>query len=560
MGAQERELRRQLDWLMTFRVVIITTLMVSTFVIELMYRPLLSLQPFYVLAVVTYAMTIAYAILSRVLRAVRPQIYAQLIGDLLVVTGFVYLTGGAESPFSFLYLLTIIIGSILLVRRGGFVVAACSWLMYAGMVLLIQRHVLPRYPVGLEEGETATVRILYSLVAHLVSFFAVAYLASYLTENLRSTGRELQMRRDDLAQLRDYNDHIIESMNSGLLTTDAEGRITFANRGAVEITGRPIGELVRRNVLEVLGQPQEFLARVKAALESERRFRSELDFEDGRGRRLFLGFTVSVLRERGGEPLGMIFIFQDLTEIRALEDEVALKKRMAALGEMAAGVAHELRNPLASISGSVQVLKRDLKPRGEAAELMDIVIKESKRLDQIIRDFLLFAKPGRFNPEPADLAAVLSETLSLLENSEERRAHHRVATRFRPESIRFEFDVNRMKQVFWNLAKNALKAMPEGGTLTVSAFDLGDGQVTVTFADTGVGMSEEDIASNFQPFHGSFSSGTGLGLAIVYRIIEEHGGRIRVKSRAGQGTEIAVHLPRHVAAGAAEQERRWTAS
>src|SRR6266850_1947874 len=538
MGAQERELRRQLDWLMTFRVVIITTLMVSTFVIELMYRPLLSLRPFYVLAVVTYCMTIAYAVISRSLRAVLPQIYVQLIGDLLVVTGFVYLTGGAASPFSFLYLLTIIIGSILLVRRGGFLVAACSWLMYAGMVLLIQRGVLTPYPAGSEEGGTATVRILYSLVAHLVSFIAVAYLASYLTENLRRTGRELEMRRDDLAQLRDYNDNIIESMNSGRLITD----------------------LMRRNILEVLGRSSDFLARVRAALESERRYRSELNYEDGRGRRLFLGFTVSVLRDRTGDPLGMIFIFQDLTEIRALEDEVALKKRMAALGEMAAGVAHELRNPLASISGSVQVLKRDLKPQGEAADLMDIVIKESKRLDQIIRDFLLFAKPGRFHPESADLVAVLQETLSLLENSEERRPQHKVATRFRPETIRVDLDVNRMKQVFWNLAKNALKAMPEGGTLTVSALDPGDGQVSVTFADSGIGMSEEDIASNFQPFHGSFASGTGLGLAIVYRIIEEHGGRIRVKSRRSAGTEVTVHLPRQAAAVAAHEERRWTAS
>src|SRR5881409_740672 len=168
MGALERELRRQLDWLMTFRVVIITTLMVSTFVIELMYRPLLTLQPFYILAVVTYAMTIAYAVLSRTLRTVQPQIYAQLIGDLLVVTGFVYLTGGTESPFSFLYLLTIIIGSILLVRRGGFLVAAGSWVMYASMILLVQRGVLPPYPAGSEEGEAATVRILYFLVAHLV--------------------------------------------------------------------------------------------------------------------------------------------------------------------------------------------------------------------------------------------------------------------------------------------------------------------------------------------------------------------------------------------------------
>src|SRR2546422_4765380 len=560
MGAQERELRRQLDWLMTFRVVIITTLMVSTFVIELMYRPLLSLQPFYVLAVVTYAMTIAYAVMSRMLRAVPPQIYAQLIGDLLVVTGFVYLTGGAAGPFSFLYLLTIIIGSILLVRPGGFLVAACSWLMYASMVLLVQRNVIPPAPAGAEEGEAATVRVLYSLVAHLVSFFAVAYLASSLTENLRRTGRELQLRRDDLAQLRDYNDNIIESMNSGLLTADGEGAITFANRGAMEITGRSAADLLRRNIADVLGQGPPFLDRVRSALESERRFRTELDYEDGRGRKMFLGFTVSVLRERSGAPLGMIFIFQDLTEIRALEEEVALKKRMAALGEMAAGVAHELRNPLASISGSVQVLKRDLRPQGEAGDLMDIVIKESKRLDQIIRDFLLFAKPGRFHPETADLVEVLRETLSLLENSEEMRPHHRVETRSRPASIRFDFDVNRMKQVFWNLAKNALKAMPRGGTLTVSAVDAGDGQVTVTFADTGIGMTEEDVAANFQPFHGSFASGTGLGLANGYPTIQGHGGRFRVQSRKDAGTVITRHLPRAVAAGAGREERRWTAS
>src|SRR5262245_8104045 len=560
MGAQERELRRQLDWLMTFRVVIITTLMVSTFVIELMYRPLLSLQPFYVRAVVTDARTIAYALMSRTLRAVPPQIYAQLLGDLLVVTGFVYLTGGAESPFSFLYLLTIIIGSILLVRRGGFLVAAGSWLMYASMILLVERGVLPPYPAGSEEGEAATVRILYSLVAHLVSFFAVAYLASYLTENLRRTGRELQMRRDDLAQLRDYNDNIIDSMNSGLLTTDGEGTITFANRGAAEFVGRPVAELVRHSIAEVLGQRPQFLDRVRSALERERRYRTELDYEDGRGRKMFLGSTVSILRERDGAPLGMIFIFQDLTEIRVLEEEVALKKRMAALGEMAAGVAHELRNPMASISGSVQVLKRDLKPQGEAAELMDIVIKESKRLDQIIRDFLLFAKPGRFHAETSDLVAVLKETLSLLENSEEMRPQHRIATRFRPESIRFSFDVNRMKQVFWNLAKNALKAMPDGGTLTVSAIDAADRQVTVTFADTGFGMSEDDIATNFQPFHGTFESGTGLGLAIVYRIIEEHGGRIRVRSRRGSGTEVTVQLTSPGQATAAPEERRWTAS
>ncbi len=561
MGPQQRELRRQLDWLMTFRVVIITTLLASTFVIELLYRPLLSLKPFYLLVAYTYLLTIGYAVLARSLRALPPQVYVQLVGDLAIVTGFVYLTGGADSPFSFLYLLSIIVGSILLVRRGGFAMAACSWVMYAGMVLMIHRGLLPRYPEGaFERGEVATVRILYSLVAHLVSFFAVAYLASYLAESLRRAGKELEMRQDDLAQLRAYNDNIIDSMNSGLLTTDWEGGITFANRAAAEITGRPVGELVRRNILEVLGQERPFLWRIRTALEKEKRYRCELDYAGAWGHDLFLGFTVSVLKERDGAPLGMIFIFQDLTEIRALEEEVALKKRMAALGEMAAGVAHELRNPLASISGSVQVLKRDLQPRTEASDLMDIVIKESKRLDKIIRDFLLFAKPGRFQAEPADLVVLLQETLSLLENSDERQPEHRVVTQFRPESIPAVVDVNRMKQVFWNLAKNGLKAMPHGGTLTVRAIDGRDDQVVVTFADTGIGMSEQEITSNFQPFHGSFESGTGLGLAIVYRIVEEHGGRIKVKSRAGAGTEVSLHLPRRQAPAQPAEERRWTVS
>ncbi|HXH27609.1 MAG TPA: ATP-binding protein [Candidatus Polarisedimenticolia bacterium] len=559
MASEQRELRRQLNWLMTFRVVIITTLLVCTFVIELLYRPRLPLKAFYLLAIFTYCLTIAWAVMSRSVRAVRVQVYAQLVGDLAIVTGFVYLTGGAESPFSFLYLLSIIVGSILLVRRGGYAVAAGSWVMYACLVLLVQRGLLPRFPEGaVGQGETPAVRIVYTLVAHLVSFLAVAYLSSYLAGSLHRTGQELQLRRDDLAQLRAFNEDIIDSMNSGLLTTDWDGRITFANRAAAEIAGRPAGDLTRRTILEVLDRDRPLLWNIRTTLERETRHRFELDFVDARGRALFLGFTVSVLRERRGDPVGMIFIFQDLTEIRALEEEVALKKRMAALGEMAAGVAHELRNPMASISGSVQVLKRDLQPRGEASALMDIVINESKRLDKIIRDFLLFAKPGRFQPEETDVVRLLRETLSLLENSDEMRPRHRVVTEFRPESIVVPLDVNRMKQVFWNLAKNALKAMPEEGTLTIRAVRE-ESQVIVGFADSGFGMSEREIATNFQPFHGSFPNGSGLGLAIVYRIVEEHGGRIRVRSRAGSGTEVALHLPCGTARPAIE-ERQWTAS
>ncbi len=561
MGWQQGELRRQLKWLMAFRVVITTTLLVCVFVIELSYRPLLPLKPFYLLAVFTYLLTIGYAVLMRTPRGIQAQVYVQLVGDISLLTAFVYVTGGSESPFSFLYLPSIIVGCVLLPRRrGGFAVAAGSWVMYACLILLIHDGILPRHPAGpFEDGEVATVRILYSLLAHLVSFFALAYLATHLAESLRRTDQELQMRRNDLAELRAFNDNIIDSINSGLLTTDSEGRITFANRAAASITGYASENLAQRTIFDVLQQDRPFVWQIYHALQQEKRYRFELDYTDAAGQDLYLGFTVSELRARSGIPLGMIFIFQDLTDIRVLEEEVALKKRMAALGEMAAGVAHELRNPLASISGSVQVLKRDLRPRPDEAELMDIVIKESKRLDSIIRDFLLFAKPGRFDPETADLARLVRETLSLLENSEEKRPHHRVMMEVPRETIPAVVDVNRIKQVFWNLAKNALKAMPDGGTLGVSVTQDPDGQSIVVFSDTGIGMSERDVTANFQPFHGSFRGGTGLGLAIVYRIVEEHGGRIRVQSRQGSGTKIEVHLPRRVVAERFE-ERQWTAS
>jgi two-component system sensor histidine kinase PilS (NtrC family) len=559
MRAAESELGRQLKWLMTFRVVVTTTLLVCAFVIELLYRPLRPLWPFYVLASGAYLLTLLYAGGLRAFPAPRVQAFVQLAGDAAIVTGFVYFTGGVQSPFSFLYLPGIVAACILLLRRGGFAIAACSWAMYAVLVLLLQQGGLPPSPQGLfEESNVPSVRVLYALLAHLVSFLALAYLASHLTESLRRTGRELEMRQHDLAHLRAFNDNIIDSINSGLLTCDGLGRVTFANRAAAEISGWTLEGLHGRTVAELLGQDAAILGRIGAALERERRYRFETDYRDPQGRDLFLGFTVSILKERDGTSVGMIFIFQDLTEIRVLEEEVALKKRMAALGEMAAGVAHELRNPLASISGSVQVLKRDLRPKGEAAELMDIVCKESKRLDGTIRDFLLFAKPGRFHAERADLADLLRETLSLLENSEEKRPSHQVVLDVGRESVPAEVDVNRMKQVFWNLAKNALRAMPEGGRLTARARAGPQEQAVVSFADTGIGMSDGEVAANFQPFHGSFRGGSGLGLAIVYRIVQEHGGRITVRSRPGTGTEIVLHLPRRSAV--TSTEATWIAS
>jgi len=539
------EPQRPIVGLMTYRVAVITTLLISTFIIELIFQPALPLKPFYLLGGVTYLLSLAYALLYRRMKDSQLFVQIQLAGDLTVVTGFVYATGGPESPFSFLYLILIITASILLFRRGGFLIASGAWLLYAVLVEAIYFRVLPLYPRGDFDGaDLSERRILYLLFSHLLSFLTVAYLTSHVSEMLRHAGERLVAKENDLAELRAFNEDIIDSMNSGLITTTLEGRITFANRAASQITGHPTDFLLGKGIESLLEAGESFLKELSVSLGRANRFRFEKEFHARDGATVFLGFTASILRNKEGVPLGFILIFQDLTEIRVLEEEVGLEKRMAALGEMAAGMAHELRNPLASISGSVQVLRRDLRSGTEQAELMEIILQESRRLEQTIRDFLLFAKPGRFTPQNVDLSEILSDSLKLLKNSEEFRRVHRLRTQFHPECIPVVVDPNRMRQVFWNLAKNALKAMPEGGTLTVKALGEMDGQVLVSFTDEGVGMAEGEVGNIFQPFHGSFPSGTGLGLAIVYRIVQEHQGRIRVKSRRGAGTEVQILLPK----------------
>jgi two-component system sensor histidine kinase PilS (NtrC family) len=286
------------------------------------------------------------------------------------------------------------------------------------------------------------------------------------------------------------------------------------------------------------------MERTAETLRRERRFRFEKWWTGKDGQRLFLGLAVSILRSRPRLPLGYLLMFQDLTEIQALEQQVRLKERMAALGEMAAGIAHELRNPLASISGSVQVLKGELDPRGEEADLMEIVIRESQRLDRTIRNFLLFARPGEFSPRVADLGPLLEEMARLLRNGPEFREGHRIEVVAEGGPAECAVDLDRIKQVFWNLAQNALRAMPEQGTLRVCLETLGEEHVAIRFRDEGTGMSEEEAKAYFQPFASRFHGGVGLGAAIVYRIVEEHGGQVQIRSAPGRGTEVTVILPR----------------
>ena len=436
--------------------------------------------------------------------------------------------------------------------------AAAAAILYAALALSSALHLPTIYPrIAQLDVEPDWRHALYSLISHFVGFFLAALFSTYLAETLRRTGLELAEKQSDLNELRALNENIVESINSGLITTNLEGRITFVNPGACDIMGFQRHDIVGRMAIEVFGLERPFLSKIRHVLEDERRFRFEKPFRKADGGERFLGIAVSILRDRKHTTLGFIFIFQDLTEITALERQVRLKERMAALGEMAAGMAHELRNPLGSISGSVQVLRSELRPTGEQLELMDIILRESERLDQAIRDFLLFAKPGRFSPEPADLVSLIEQSTKLLRNSREFRPSHEIRISSTSPEIWCDVDVNRMKQVFWNLATNALRAMTRGGTLSIDVAQRAEG-VELAFADQGIGMTEEEMERYFQPFRGSFIEGTGLGAAIVYRIVEEHAGTVCLRSRPGEGTEVLIKLPAGRAGAFAHQAATGT--
>lgn len=544
------EYERQLRWLMILRVVTVTTLLISAFAIELTLKPGQTLRPLFLLAAAIYGMVLFYAFLDRWLKGTPTFVYLQLVGDALVVTAFVRITGGLDSPMSFLYMLPIAVAALLLVRRGGLILSGVCFALYAVLVLHGAGWIGPAGLLGPSEP-TASWRVSYFLIVHAVAFVSVALLASHLSERVRTQTKELDERQGAVARLQALNENIIESIHSGLLTTDLSGRVNFMNRGGSEITGRGQDEVEGTTIEQLFGLEAGFLDAARAQLSARRRFRLERHYVAPGGARIFLGIAVSNLQDRADEPLGYIFTFQDLTEVYALEQQMRLKERMEALGQMAAGMAHELRNPLAAISGSVQYLKGDLKPGGETLELMDIILRESHRLDQTIRDFLTFARPGTFSPQSCDLVRLLEDHLKLLRKSREFTGAHRVETQYAAEEVWCDVDANRMKQVFWNLSTNALKAMPQGGALTIAVSpDMTRNEVAVSFADEGVGMDERARDGYFQPFRSAFDEGTGLGAAIVYRLVEEHGGRIELDSQPGRGTTIRILVPR-VRAGSA---------
>jgi two-component system sensor histidine kinase PilS (NtrC family) len=529
------------------RVVVVTTLLVGALLIQYTVREVLPITYLYLTAGLTYFLTLLYIALRRWIASRQINLMVQIAGDLVVETLLVYFTGGLDSPFSFLYLVSVITASMLLYRRGGLLTASGAAILYGVLVDLMYYGFvpLPEQSVFLPTAWTAS-RLYFNMAANFTGFYATALLTSYLSEKLQRTALELDANRANLAQLRALNQNVVESIPSGLITLTPYGTASFVNpAGMVILQATPVS-ILGRHVTELGFFAPEEWNEARAQLAAGQVVRREIA-DDERS----IGFAVSPLNTIEGVASGYTLIFQDLTGMKRLEAALRLKDRMAAVGELSAGIAHEIRNPLAAIAGSVQVLKNSKSLTSQEQRLMSIVLKESERLNKSISDFLRFVRPQEKRPLEFDVAASLSETLDLLANSPELQATHVIHREIQPPSFSIVGDADQIRQVFWNLARNAVQAMPNGGALTVRTL-VHDDEYHILFEDAGRGMSDADLQRLFQPFRTNFPSGTGLGMAISYRIVQEHGGRIEVASREGAGTMIIISLP--VRANAARAE------
>jgi two-component system sensor histidine kinase PilS (NtrC family) len=372
-------------------------------------------------------------------------------------------------------------------------------------------------------------------------FLAIGSLAGALAERLRSTGSRLATVAETVEDIRAYNEHVINSLVSGLVTADADCRILTFNRAASAITGVPAAQATGRNAASVLGLPPHFVNRL-TTLARARSHRGDFTVSTEDGRTIELGVTAARLSFPDGRT-GFLFTFQDVTDVKRLEREAGVRQRLAAVGEMAAGIAHEIRNPLASMSGSLQVLRGELPLTEDQEQLMDIVLRESDRLNGTIRSFLAYARPQRVSVTRFDLAQLVSDTARLLRNGADVHEHHAVDVEVPADPVWLEFDENQMRQIVWNLATNGLRAMAAGGRLRLVA-ETSDGHtVGLRVEDQGCGIAPGDIDRIFQPFRSSFEKGTGLGLATVHRIVTDAKGTIHVNSKVGEGTSMRVVLP-----------------
>jgi two-component system, NtrC family, sensor histidine kinase PilS len=466
------------------------------------------------------------------------QVRLQFLIDALLITWLVWKTGDLTSPYITLYIVLIGVSSAFLRPTATFVMAVICIAFFVLMAVLTGLSVIQ--PSGTTQS---TPRIIQIVSFHTIAFIVVGLLASKLSERL-SSGEQLIEATKTLANLQALHERIIESIRSGLITTDLDGNIYTFNAAASEITGYKPDAMRGRSIFSLFGNIKQPIELSLDGRETDQPPRFETNLVTPEGFAVRIGYNISPLFSENNERTGLIVTFQDLTDIRSMEESIKRKDRLAAVGRVGAGLAHEIRNPLGAMRGAIQVLESNTPPESVQADLMKIILRESDRLNSIITNFLSYAKPQVGSHTEIDACEAIRDTVKLLRHSPEVTEKHRINESLPANPVFVSADSTQLKQVFWNLARNSINAMPDGGDISIRLENVPDNRVQIVFEDSGVGMSPEQVERLFEPFSNSTSGGTGLGLSIVYQIIRDHDGVINVKSFEGEGTVITIVLPR----------------
>jgi len=467
--------------------------------------------------------------------------YVQALVDVVFISILVFATGGIDSVFSFMYVIVILLGSLERYMKGALVWAALSSAGYAILVYLQMKGIFVLQ--GFENVAIPLPRFLRSVAIHFAGFFLTGVLSGLLGEDIRKGMERLQVRDDVIRNLEMFHKNVIDNIPSGILTTDLAGTVTLNNNSACLILEKEPEEFVGKPLHEVLGSIDKDEEQLR--YEGSSAARPEVRFIRPDGSEIFLGFSSSQMKDPDGEIIGRVVIFQDLSHIKRMEERVRVTDRLAGMGEMAAELAHEIRNPLASIAGSSQLLRESGDVPGDATTLLEIIERESKRLNSLIVEFLSYSKNAVCNVTRVRLTSLLQEVVEAVRSGEGREKTLLIEDRTTKE-LEVEGDAEQLKQVVWNLLRNAVQSTPPGGRIIVDAFEQfrhGTLYAVLSFIDSGSGIDPQDLSKIFTPFFTTKKEGTGFGLSISQRIVHHHKGFIEARSHIGQGSAFYVFLP-----------------
>jgi two-component system sensor histidine kinase PilS (NtrC family) len=499
-----------------------------------------SLQAIKPLILVVALLTALYSAAHILWKNYALQARFQFFVDVLLVTWLVWITGAVRSPYTAIYIVVISVASLFIGPRGALITSIGSAAAFNTCALLLLNGVVPTSIVPTEES---LANIIQTMGLADISFLVVGLLAAKLAERQLHTDVQLAAATRSLQDLRALHERIVESIRSGLITTDLSGEIYTFNAAAEEITGYQAKQVRGQNASMFFGDMRRQISDSMQAAESGKvNPRYETDCLTESGFMLRLGFSIAPLFAESGETSGLVITFQDLTDVRAMEETARRQDRLAAVGRLAASIAHEVRNPLAAMRGSIQMLRGEFDGESDQAQLMEIILRESDRLNKIVADYLNYARPRPAEFKEVDVCVLVRETFKLLENSSEISDGHALKEDLPRDPVLVKGDAEQLKQVCWNIARNALKAMPDGGEFGITVTRTDSNRVHMTFVDDGCGMTPEQVERLFEPFT-STTGGTGLGLSIVYQIIRDHNGTINVRSRQNEGTTITLELP-----------------